>query len=94
MNSSEKHHILDFCEKLGPYLKRKYNRFEVTMLVQERVTISLHMLGSSNGLQGIGNLYGVHKNTLSELLRNFFRVVRKHLQPIFMQTQMNRRLGF
>lgn len=56
------------------------------MLVEGKVAMSLHMLGSGDGLQNIGALYGVHKNMLSKIVRKFCRVVRKHLQPIFIQT--------
>jgi hypothetical protein len=45
--------------------------------------MSLHRLGSSDKLQTIGDLYGVHKNTLSIVVREFCRAARKHLQPVF-----------
>lgn len=52
------------CETLGPYLKEKDACFRVAMPVQERIAMSLHRLGSGDGLQSIGVLYIVHKNTL------------------------------
>ena len=55
------------------------------MPMQDRIAMSLHQLGSGNELQTIGDLYGVHKNTLSIVLRGFWRAVRKHLQPVFVQ---------
>jgi hypothetical protein len=73
------------CERLGPYLKKEDTRFRVTVPVQEMIEMSLHRLGSGDGLQTIGDLYGVHKNTLSIIVREFFRAVRKYLQPIFVQ---------
>jgi hypothetical protein len=51
--------------------------------VQDRITMSLHRLGSGDRLQTIGDLYGVHKNTLSIVVREFCKAVRKHLQPVF-----------
>ena len=48
--------------------------------------MSLHRLGSGDGLQTIGDLYGVHKSTLSIIVREFCRAVRKYLKPIFVQT--------
>ena len=51
-----------------------------------RITMSLHRLGSGDGLQTIGNLYGVHKSILSIVVKEFRRAVRKHLQPVFIQT--------
>ena len=56
------------------------------MPVQERIAMSLHRLGSGDGLQTIGDLYGVHKSTLSIIVREFCRAVRKYLQPVFVQT--------
>ena len=74
------------CERLGPYFKKEDTRFRVTVPVQERVAMSLHRLGSGDGLQTIGDLYGVHKSTLLRIVREFCRGVRKHLQPVFVQT--------
>ena len=48
--------------------------------------MSLHGLGSGDGLQTIGDLYGVHKSTISIVVRELYRVVRKHLQSAFVQT--------
>ena len=56
------------------------------MPVQERIKMSLHRLGSADGLQIIGDLYEIHKNTLSIIVKEFYRAVRKYLQPIFVQT--------
>ena len=74
------------CGRLGPYLKKKYIRFRVTIPVQEIIAMSLYRLDSNDGLQIIGNLYGVHKSTLSTIIREFCRAVRKYLQPFFVQT--------
>jgi hypothetical protein len=67
------------CERLGLYLKKEDIRFRVMVPVQEIITMSLHRLGSGDGLQTIGDLYGVHKNTLSIIMREFYRAVRKYL---------------
>jgi hypothetical protein len=73
------------CERLGPYLK-KNTQFRVKVPVQDRIAMSLHRLGSGDGLQTIGDLYGVHKSTLSIVVREFCKTVRKHLQLVFVQT--------
>ena len=52
--------------------------------MQERIAMSLHRLG--DGLQSIGDLYEVQKNTLSIVVREFWRAIRKLLQPVFVQT--------
>ena len=67
-------------------MKKEETRFRVTVPVYEMVAMSLHRLGSDDGLQNIRDLYEVHKNTLSKIMREFCRVVRKHLQLIFIQT--------
>ena len=74
------------CERLGQHLKKDDTRFRVTVPVQEMIAMSLHRLGSGDGLQTIGDLYGVHKNTLSIIVREFCRAMRKYLQPVFVQT--------
>jgi hypothetical protein len=48
--------------------------------------MSLHRLGSSDELQTIGHLYGIYKNKLSIIMREFCTTVRKYFQPIFVQT--------
>ena len=72
-------------QKLGLYLKKEDIQFRGIMPVQERVVMSLHRLGSNDALQSIGDLYGVHKSTLSKIVREFYRVGRRHLQPSFVQ---------
>ena len=74
------------CEKLGPYLKIEETRFRLIIPMQERVAMSLHRLHNGNELQSIRDLYEVHKSTLSKMMREFCRVVRKHLQHVFVQT--------
>lgn len=58
----------------------------INVPVQEMVAISLHKLGSGDGLQSIRNLYEVHKRILSKKIKDFYRVVRKQLQLDIMQT--------
>ena len=41
------------------------------MLVQERVAMLLHKLGSDDGLQSIQDLYKVHKSTKSKITMEF-----------------------
>ena len=67
-------------------MKKDETRFRVTVPVQENVAMSLHMLGSGDGLQSMGTSHGVHKSTLSNIVREFCRAIMKHLQPNFIQT--------
>lgn len=55
----------------------------VIVLMQERVVIALHRIGSGNQLQTIRNIYEVYKSTLSKIIRKFCRVVRKHFSTNF-----------
>ena len=50
-------------------MKKEYTCFRVTVPVQEMIAMSLHQLGSDDGLQTTDDLYGVHKNTLSIIVR-------------------------
>ena len=74
------------CQRLGPYLKKDDTCFKDIVLMQEKVVMSLYRLDIGGGLQSIGDLYEMYKGTLSEIIREFCRIVRKHLQPIFVQT--------
>jgi hypothetical protein len=86
VNSSEYNTFRFLCKRLGPYLKKEETRFRVTTPVQERGAMSLHRLDSGDGLQSIGDLYRVYKSTLSNTMREFYKVVSKHLQHVFVQT--------
>ena len=49
-------------------MKKEETHFTVIILVQEKVAISLHRLGSGDGLQNI-NLYEVYESTLSKIIK-------------------------
>lgn len=48
--------------------------------------MSLIGLGRGDGLQNIGNLYEILINTLSKMMKELCRVVKMHLQLVFVQT--------
>lgn len=50
------------------------------------VAMSLHKLGNVDGLQSIRDLYGVHKSILLEIVKEFYKVVRMHLQLVFLKS--------
>jgi hypothetical protein len=81
------------CERLGPYLK-KNTQFRVTVLVQDRIAMSLHQLGSGDELQTIGDLYGVHKSKISIIVRDFCRAVENIYNRFLYKLQANHSLGF
>ena len=68
---------------MGSYLKKEDTHFSVIVLVQEKITMSLR---SGNGVQNIGDLYGVHMSRLSKTMREYYKVIRKHLQLVFGRT--------
>lgn len=66
-------------------MKKEDARFRVNMSMQERVAMSSHRLDSGDGLQSIRDLYVVYKSTLSRIVWEFCRVVKKHFQLVFVQ---------
>ena len=62
-------------------MNKKYVCFRSNVSVQDRVAMLLRRLGKLNddGLESIEDLYGIHKNTFSTIIKEFRRVVRKHL---------------
>ena len=66
-------------EELCLFLMKKDTRFRSVVSVERRVAISLVRLGSGNGLQIIGDLFGVAECTVSQIVREFYSLVRIHL---------------
>ena len=73
------------CEMLGPYSQRKNTQMTWTILVESRVAMSLQRLGTGNTLCTVGEVYGVAKSTISEIVQFFCNLVRVHLQGTFVQ---------
>jgi hypothetical protein len=71
------------CEELGPFLRKQDTNYRNSITVERRVAMSLVRLGSGNGLQIVGDLFGVAKSTVSKIVRDFCRMVRLHLQKKF-----------
>jgi hypothetical protein len=53
--------------------------------VYNKVVMSLMRLGSGNGVQLMSGLFGVVKGTISMIVREFYHMVRLHLQKLFLQ---------
>jgi hypothetical protein len=60
-----------FCEKLGPCLRKQHTSIRNPILLEDRVAMSLIWLGSGNGLQLVGDLFGVTKGTISVIVKKF-----------------------
>ena len=73
------------CEKLGPFLKKQKTRLRTPIPVEDRIAMSLARLGTGDGLRVIGEVYGVAESTISIIVRDFCKMVRLHLQKIFIQ---------
>ena len=56
-----------------------------TISVESRVAMSLQRLGTENILCIVGKVYGVVESTTLELVQKFCKLVRVHLQGIFVQ---------
>jgi hypothetical protein len=56
-----------------------------TISVESRIAMSLQRLGTGNTLCTVGEVYAVAESTILEIVRNFCRLVRVHLQGTFVQ---------
>jgi hypothetical protein len=81
------------CERLGPYLE-KNTQFRVTVPMQDMIAMSLHRLGSGDGLQTIDDLYGVHKSTLSLVVREFVERLENIYKRFLYKIRANHSLEF
>jgi hypothetical protein len=52
--------------------------------MEDRVAMSLIWLGSGNGLQLVGDLFGVTKGTILVIVKEFCHMIRLHLRKLFM----------
>jgi hypothetical protein len=79
-------------EKLGPFLKKQQTQFRRPIFVEEKVAMSLARLGTGDGLHMVGEVYGIVECTISGIVKEFCKMVRLHLQKIFIQTPYENRL--
>lgn len=69
-------------QKLGPYIGRQENNYNITITVEERVLIALTVLASNAELQLIANMFGLGKSTVQEIFHDFTTAVCNILRPI------------
>ncbi len=74
-----------FCENLGSYLKKQHTSIKNPISMEDKVVMSLIWLGSGNGLQLVGDLFGVAKGTISMIVKKFCHMIRLYLRKLFMQ---------
>lgn len=73
------------CEKLGPFLGKKSTPMRAAISVETRIAVSLCRLGTGNGLLLVGEVFGIANSTASCIVREFCKVVRKHLLKVLVQ---------
>jgi hypothetical protein len=72
-------------EKLGPFLKKKDIHMRAAISIETRIAVSLYRWGTGNGLLLIGEVYGIAECTASCIVREFCKIVRKHLLRVLVQ---------
>ena len=65
-----------------------------TISVENKIAMSLQRLGTGNTLCTVGEVYGVAESTISEIVRNFYKLIIFHLQGTFVQIQVQLSLRF
>jgi hypothetical protein len=73
-------------------LIKQQTHFIRPISVEERVAMSLARLGIVDGLRMVGEVYGVAEYTISGIVKEFCKMVRLHLQTIFIQALDENRL--
>jgi hypothetical protein len=73
-------------------LKKQQTHFRRPIFVEERIVMSLARFGTRDGLCMFGEVYGVVECTILGIVKEFYTMVRIHLQKIFIQTPNKNRL--
>lgn len=73
------------CETLGPRLMKQTTNMRQPISVERRILASLYRLGHAGGSMEISDLFGMARNTLSPMLREFVDAVLIQLGPIYVQ---------
>ena len=67
------------------FLQNQGTPFKNSISIKTRIAILLTRLGPCNGQLLIGDLYGVVECIVSKIVRKFCKIVKQHLQQIFIQ---------
>jgi hypothetical protein len=67
------------CDKLGLFLKKQQTHYKRLFSVEKRVTMSLARLGTGDMLCMVEEVIGVVESTISEIVREFCKMVRQYL---------------
>lgn len=71
------------CEKVKD-MKKANTQFRKAIPLEKRVAIALYALGSSAEYRSVGNLFGVGKSTVCEILLEFCREIWRVLKPEYL----------
>ncbi len=63
-------------------MSKKYTHERNNIPIEIKVTMAFTQLGNENYLQMCGKFYGIIKSTTSNLMKEFYLTIRKHLKPL------------
>ena len=78
-------HIQVYLGEVRSVFAEKNTHMRETISVESRIAMSLQRLGTGNTLYTVGEVYGMAENIILEVIRIFCKLVRVHLQGIFVQ---------
>jgi hypothetical protein len=60
---------------------------QLAIPVRIQVALSLNRICSGNSLRGCAEIYGIHENNVSIIVREFCTAIDKHLKPLVIEKQ-------
>ena len=69
------------CTELRPFLERQVSRFRQPVCVRTRVTVTFWRLATNIEYQTIGELFGLGRSTVCEIIIDTCDAIAKHLAP-------------
>ena len=64
----ERSTFLELIQQIGPYLQKNDTALRVAIPVEQRMALSLYLLGSSTEPRTIGHFFGIGKSTVGSIL--------------------------
>jgi hypothetical protein len=75
------------CHLLGPILSKKDTKFRPCIPIEDRISLTLHRLGSGDTLHTLADLYGISRPSASVRVRETCEGIKKLLRPWFFKDQ-------
>ena len=60
------------CHLLGPVLSKKNTKFRLCILIECRISLTLHRLATGDTLHTLADLYGISKSSASIIVREVY----------------------